>query len=88
MKRPPDVARMLDKRGRLAKMPVRPAAKRVALVWLAGRFEHGRDYGEREVNELLDEAHAFGDHTRLRRELCDAGLLAREADGSRYWRPA
>ena len=46
-----------------------------------------RSYTEKEVNALLDERHTFGDFFLLRRELCDSGLLQRERDGSRYWRP-
>jgi hypothetical protein len=80
-----DVSRLLDRQGRLARMPARDA-RQAALAYLASKFEHGRDYSEREVNEVLDAWHTFGDHTRLRRDLCDAGLLAREPDGRRYWR--
>lgn len=86
VKREPDIARLLDRRSRLKHMPVRPASKRLVLLWLAAKFEHHRDYSEREVNGILDDSHTFGDHTRLRRELCDARLLGREPDGSRYWR--
>ncbi len=50
------------------------------------KFEAGRQYREREINEVLDAWHTFGDHTRLRRDLCDAGLLERKEDGSEYWR--
>ena len=88
MKKAADIERLLDKRGMLRSMPVTPVAKQQALLWLAEKFELGRDYSEREVNDTLDAWHAFGDHTRLRRELCDAGLLARTDDGARYWQPA
>jgi len=59
----------------------------VALGYLIDKFEQGREYTEREVNEVLSAWHAFGDHSLLRRALCDAGLLKRLPDGSRYWRP-
>jgi hypothetical protein len=39
------------------------------------------------VNEVLRRHHAFGDWALLRRELFEAGLLARTRDGARYWRP-
>jgi hypothetical protein len=84
----PQIERLLGRGGRLKQMPVRPAAKQAVLRWLIAKFEPARDYSEREINDVLDAWHAFGDHTRLRRELCDAGMPSRTDDGARYWRPA
>ena len=44
-----------------------------------------QSYTEKEVNLILARFHE--DTSGLRRNLVDAGLLARERDGSRYWRP-
>jgi hypothetical protein len=44
-------------------------------------------YSERQVNDILQAWHSFGDHSLLRRELCDRGLLARDTSGIRYWKP-
>lgn len=52
----------------------RPAARRVD----GARFERGREYGEREVNDILRTAH--DDISTLRRELVDYRWLER-ADG-------
>ena len=58
------------------------------------RFEGGKRWTEREVNErLLDwMAHEGSmlatDHVELRRVLVDVGLLARDGYGRSYWRPA
>ncbi len=82
-----DLSGFLDRAGRFRSWPVRPEKKRMALAALAAKFEAGRQYREREINEVLDAWHTFGDHTRLRRDLCDAGLLERKEDGSEYWRP-
>jgi hypothetical protein len=41
---------------------------------------------KRQVNLIL--AHFHPDTAALRRALVDAGMLSRERDGSRYWRPA
>jgi hypothetical protein len=62
------------------------AAKfRVVLEYLLAAFEPGVSYTEKEVNGIL---HRFNqDVAGLRRDLIDAGMLARERDGSRYWRP-
>jgi hypothetical protein len=45
-------------------------------VHLAGRFAPDREYGEDEVNRILQDLHS--DHATLRRYLVDAGLLRRE----------
>jgi hypothetical protein len=56
----------------------------MAVAYLAGRFEPGREYSEREVNELLLDWHTFGDWALLRRRLCDWRHMERERDGTRY----
>jgi hypothetical protein len=63
--------------GRLTSLPRRDDMVEAACRFLAGRFERGREYTEREVNELLaDDA---PDHATLRRLLVDRGLLRRSA---------
>jgi hypothetical protein len=52
-------------------------------VHLASRFEPDREYGEDEVNRVLQGVHS--DHATLRRYLVDAGLLRR--DRGVYRRP-
>jgi hypothetical protein len=37
------------------------------------------------VNEIIHRWHSFNDHTMLRRELCNAGLIERTPDCRRYW---
>jgi hypothetical protein len=44
----------------------------------------GKRYNEKKVNEILGGYHE--DTATLRRELVGAGLMARESDGSAYWR--
>lgn len=54
------------------------------LDYLIQNFEFDRIYTEREVNTIIKR---FNEDTAgLRRDLIDAGMLAREADGSKYWR--
>ena len=48
------------------------------LSYLASKFEHGREYAEREVNQLLNQWHTYQDPATLRRDLYDARLLDRE----------
>lgn len=76
-----------DAEGRLHQWPAKWSKQRLALDWLADAFEPGRRYSENEVNARLNEHHTFGDWAMLRRLMCDLGLLAREPDGSAYWRP-
>ena len=54
------------------------------LNYLIENFEFDRNYTEREVNTIIKRFHI--DTAGLRRDLVDAGMLARESDGSRYWR--
>jgi hypothetical protein len=63
-------------------MPARPAHRLIVLRWLAERFEPGRRYAEREVNELLRRSHP--DHAMLRRYHVDHRLI--ERDHGVYWR--
>jgi hypothetical protein len=55
------------------------------LDYLINAFSVGANYCEKEVNLIL--VHFDPDPATLRRALVDAGMLARDRDGSRYWRP-
>lgn len=63
---------------RLRSIPTRRRPRAAVLMHLLLRFERGRDYPEREVNEILRTAH--DDISTLRRELVDYRWLQR-ADG-------
>jgi predicted transcriptional regulator len=67
---------------RLTKIPDVRKKRDVILAWLAERFEHGRRYAEREVNEIIGRHHP--DFATLRRELVGARLMERESGV--YWR--
>lgn len=58
---------------------------RIVLEYLQAAFEPGAIYTEKEVNSILRRFNE--DVAGLRRDLIDAGMLARERDGSKYWRP-
>ncbi len=76
--------RYFDESGRLAQWPSKFAVQKLAMWILWTRFEARRAYSEKEVNEVLKRAHAFGDHATLRRELINHRLLARKSDCSEY----
>jgi len=76
--------RLFDAQSRLLRWPGKRAEQVLALwcLWMA--FDGKRRYSEREVNEVLNQHHAFGDHCLLRRELVELKLLARSAGGEQY----
>lgn len=76
----------LDRDARLLALPAKHKKKLLALWYLAGKLEAGRQYREAELNGLLDEWTLFRDPATLRRELYNKRLLNRTADGSCYWR--
>ena len=74
----------LNPDGSLKQIPNQPAKLQVILNYLVQAFAPQTDYTEKEVNNILRR---FNEDTAgLRRALVDFGLLAREGDGSRYWR--
>jgi len=80
------IKQFLDSSGKITQLPQKQKTRRALLEYLAGKFELGCMYSEREVNGICSQWHTFGDYFLLRRELVDHGLLYRERDGSRYWR--
>ncbi|MBL8288310.1 MAG: DUF2087 domain-containing protein [Rubrivivax sp.] len=73
-----------DAAGRLVRWPVKFSVQRLVMWVLWTRFEGKRVYSEREVNAILKDANAFGDHVTLRRELVNHRLLTRKSDCSEY----
>ena len=83
---PQELRRFLDRSGRLTMWP--PAKQRdklLILEYLAGFFEQGRMYSEKEVNELLLLHSTIKDSAALRRALYEYRFMNRARDGSRYW---
>jgi hypothetical protein len=80
------IEQFLDSSGKIKQLPQKQKAKCALLEYLAGKFEPGRNYSERDVNMICNQWHTFNDYFLLRRELVDHDLLCRERDGSQYWR--
>jgi hypothetical protein len=80
--------RYFTEEGVLKSWPSRKSrdAQLYALARLSKAFEEGRQYNEREVNEVLKRNIAFEDFVLVRRELIDLGLLRRTRDCGSYWR--
>lgn len=66
--------------GRLLSLPAKHKKKLLALWYLAGKLETGRQYAEAELNALLDAWTCFHDPATLRRELYNKRLLNRTAE--------
>jgi hypothetical protein len=82
---PPELRRFMNREHRLTQFPTREYDRHLVLRYIAGRMTAGRDYTEREVNDLIASAIAFDDFVTIRRALFNAGYIGREKDGSRYW---
>ena len=80
------LASCLEPDGTVKRLPSQPGQLKVILNYMVQAFTPGMDYTEKEVNTIIRRFHV--DVSGLRRDLVDAGLLARERDGSRYWRPS
>ena len=79
------LATFLNPDGSIRQIPTnQPEKLKVILDYLVAAFTPGVDYTEKEVNTIIRRFNV--DTAGLRRDLIDSGLLARESDGSRYWR--
>ncbi|MDD2920677.1 MAG: DUF2087 domain-containing protein [Anaerolineales bacterium] len=74
----------LNADGSIRQIPTQFEKLRVILNYLIQAFEPETNYKEKDVNAILRRFHE--DTAGLRRDLVDANMLARESDGSRYWR--
>lgn len=81
----PDIKKFMD--GDKVKVwPAKKQAKLLVLEYLASKFEEGKKYTEKEVNEIIDQHQTFSDHATLRRELYDNYFLNRDPSGITYWK--
>lgn len=80
-----EIRNHLDKNGKLKVYPSKKKYKIYALMYLISKFKKGVMYTEKEVNEILDNAHTFNDRCLLRRELFDHKFLGRLNNCSKYW---
>ena len=74
----------LDAEGRIKQFPAQRKKFEVLARHVLNAFEPGMRYTGKEVNEIL--ARYNEDTAYLRRSLIDMKLMAREPDGSAYWR--
>jgi hypothetical protein len=74
----------LNADGSLKQIPPMGNKLLIVLNFIVDVFAYDTNYTEKEVNTILRRFHV--DTAALRRYLVDYGLMAREGDGSRYWR--
>ena len=77
----------LDENGKFDRLPGKKQKNKQALMLqlLAGQFEAGKQYTEKEVNEILNQHHSFNDPATLRRMMFGSKLINRTLDGKAYW---
>ena len=78
--------RYYDKEEKLIQYPTKKPLRLLVLEKIAKDFEMGRDYTEKEVNEIIRSHIAFSDHELIRRELFQYKFVGRLKNGSKYWR--
>ncbi len=85
---PEDVRKVLksylNADGTLKQIPPQGNKLLIILNFIADAFSYDTNYTEKEVNMILRRFHI--DTAALRRYLVDNGLMARESNGTRYWR--
>jgi hypothetical protein len=74
----------LNADGTLKQLPPQGNKLLIVLNFIVDAFAWDTNYTEKEVNTILRRFHV--DTAALRRYLVDNGLMARESDGTRYWR--
>lgn len=74
----------LNADGTLKQIPLETKKLLVILNFIVNVFAFDAAYTEKEVNTILRRFNP--DTAALRRYLVDHGLMARESDGSKYWR--
>jgi hypothetical protein len=86
--KPEDARRVLknflNADGSLKQIPPQGYKLLIVLNFIVDAFAFDTNYTEKEVNTILRRFHV--DTAALRRYLVDNGLMARESDGTRYWR--
>ena len=74
----------LNADGTIRQLPQEGKKMLIILHFILDAFSFDTNYTEKEVNTILRRFHV--DTATLRRNLIDYGFMARESDGTRYWR--
>jgi hypothetical protein len=80
-----NISAFLNDAGKITQLPAPSRTKIPVLAYLAEKFEENEIYNEKEINEIIDTWHTFGDYFILRRLLIDYKFLERTSNGAEYW---
>ncbi len=80
------LVRMFDREGKLGRWPSKRSQQELCLWVIWSKIPARQVISEKEINQLLNDNHHFGDHALLRRWLCDYGMMSRTRDGREYRR--
>lgn len=78
--------RFFDEDGQLIRWPKKFSERMICLWVMWSRIPAKKFFSEKQISDLLDKEHLFGDYALLRRELVDRRMMDRTADGSQYKR--
>ncbi|MBS7332192.1 MAG: DUF2087 domain-containing protein [Weeksellaceae bacterium] len=70
---------------KITQVPAKERKKYILLSEFVKRFEFGKEYTEREINESLIEVYPVGEYVEQRRYLITFEFFERTEDGSKYW---
>lgn len=79
------VEAILDDGGRGSRWPRKRQDQLLLLGYLGSKLDDSHRYSEREINQVLNAWHTFGDPALLRRSMIEEGMLTRTPSGSFYW---
>ncbi len=77
---------LLDENERVKRWPAKQKFKIQVVEYIYEKFEDDIIYTEKEVNEIIEKWHTFGDYFMIRRGMIDYKLLGRTRNGSEYWK--
>ncbi|PHS32063.1 MAG: transcriptional regulator [Alkaliphilus sp.] len=80
------LSRFMSKNNKIKCLPAKLAKRREIVKYMAEKFEFGKIYAEKEINQIITNCIEFEDYVLVRRELCDFGFLRRTDDGKEYTR--
>lgn len=81
-----NIENFIDSTGKIKIWPSKKDLKVEVLKYVAGKFEYNCFYSEKEVNDIIEKYHTFGDYFLLRRGLIESKLLSRTRNGAKYWK--
>lgn len=78
-----EISPFFDKENKLVKIPKKQEKKKLVLEYVSTFFEMGKEYNEKQVNEILKTI--SDEYVILRRTLIDYSFLQRTSNGEKYW---